>query len=118
MDDVLTSSGTERYLEFVAGTVIVAADLLLTTRYRQSVEGSDLRRVQVIQGSIDMPPVKAGDTGCFVLIADDGLVERFVVRVLELGLIEALRNALLGRDAISNKLDLRLMRNSFEVGVL
>ena len=61
-----------------------------------------------------MPAVKARDTLCSVLIRDMSFVEGVVVRMFELGFGEAF---VIINCAVSDKLDLRLARNSFEIGV-
>lgn len=48
--------------ELVAGTVVVSASLQGTTRDSDTVQRGDSRRCEVIQSSIDVPPVETSDT--------------------------------------------------------
>lgn len=100
--------------EFVRCTIVISDSLVLATRYLHCVKGSDLGRREVVQGSVDVPPVEAGVTFSGILRRDLGLVETGVLGVFQLGFSETL---VIVNGAVSDKLNLRNSRERLEVRV-
>lgn len=101
----------ERDIECFVGTIIVPECLAASLGNSYSQQSCYTWRKKVIQRSVNMPAVKASKV--IVIFLWDGIaVEGAVVGVFELDILEAL----VGVDkAVSDDLDLRLVRDGFEV---
>ncbi len=101
----------ERDIECFVGTIIVPECLAASLGNSYSQQSCYTWRIKVIQRSVNMPAVKASKV--IVIFLWDGIaVEGAVVGVFDLDILEAL----VGIDkAVSNDLDLRLVRDGFEV---
>ena len=74
--------GTQGSFKFVRRAIVIPDGLVLATRHLHSVKGGDLWRREVVQGSVDVPSIKAGIPFGRVLRGNLGLVETRVLRVL------------------------------------
>ena len=71
------------------------------------------RRLKIIEGSIDMPAVESGEVQ-ILCIGDSGFVERLVVWMFQCDVSQALE---LLHEPVTDYLDLRLVRDCFEIGM-
>lgn len=97
----------ERHLQLVACAVVVPDRVALGRRHLQAVQRRNLGRVALVQSCVDVPPVKAREPHCRVVVADSGAVERLVARVPELARVgESLQDVLVRDEPVANQLDL------------
>lgn len=101
-------------LQFVSRTVIVSDSLLATSWHFDRRKRGDSRRGEVVQGRIDVPTIEPGDSCFLVFVRDDRLVKSLVMRVFQLSVGETLPG---GNETVADQLDLRLVRDRFEIGV-
>ena len=107
-------SGAQGNLKFIRGAVVISDDLVFPLRHFHCIKGGDLRRREVVQGSVDVPAVKAGVTFSSVFWGDLSLVEVRVLRVLQLGLSQTF---VVVYSAVSDELNLGDSRDRLEVTV-
>lgn len=104
-------SGAERNVHLFACTVVVAECLATSGWHFNGKEGGYLWRVERVERGIDVPAEEAGG-GEILGFWDGGLVEFLMMRVGESDVLETL---IFGVVAVADDLDLRLMRDCFEL---
>lgn len=100
--------GTQGNFEFIRRAIVVSDGLVFATRHRDRVKGGDLGRREVVQGSVDVPPVEAGVTFSRVLCGDLRLVKTGMLGVFQLCFSEAF---VVVNGAVSDELNLRNSRD-------
>lgn len=86
IEAIRTHGAAAGQLDLVSGSIVVAQRLLLALGHLDGVQRRDLGRGELVQRSVDVPPVEPRDARRVLLVADYRLVERLVVRVLKPGL--------------------------------
>lgn len=103
--------GTQRHVKLVIGPVVVAYGLPPPMRYANSHQRSHSRRIQIVEGGVNMPAKESGEVD--ILGFRDGMfVELAVMGMFESDVLQAF---ILGKKAVADDLHLRLMRDGFQV---
>lgn len=104
--------GPQRNLELIACAIIIPADLLWACRDIKPIQGGDLGRVEVVEGSVDVPAVITSRSLGFVLIRDMCFVERLVMWVLKFRFRKAF---VIINSSVTNQLNLGNARDGFKI---